>query len=199
MSLTPGANFQGCSMALRARGPDFPLPSSDGGSPVIGYVIKASPGGATVHTAAVTSFLVGGLTNDTAYTFTVAAVNASGKGPASSPSPTVTPQAPTVPGLARAVTAVAGFEQVSLSWLAPKSDGGAPITGYRLTTKPATTAVMVGGDARSATVAGLTDATTYQVLVAAVNSVGRGEAVQSASVTPQVTVPEPPAGVTAAR
>src|SRR6266702_1410456 len=72
-------------------------PSSVGGSAVTGYVITASPGGKTAHAAAVTSFLVGGLANGTAYTFTVAAVNASGKGPASSPSAAVTPQPPVVP------------------------------------------------------------------------------------------------------
>src|ERR1035438_4833838 len=61
-------------------------PASNGGSPVSGYVITASPGGKTVATASVTSFLVGGLTNGTAYRFTVAAVNAAGTGPASRPS-----------------------------------------------------------------------------------------------------------------
>ncbi len=146
----------------------------------------------------VTSFLVGGLTNGTAYTFTVAAVNSSGKGPASSPSAAVTPHAPTVPGQVRSVTAGAGFEQVSVSWVAPSSDGGAPITRYRLTTSPATQAVTVPGDARSATMTRLNDGTAYRVLVAAVNSAGRGKAGASAGVTPHVTVPGPPVGVTAA-
>lgn len=173
-------------------------PSSDGGSPITGYVITASPGGKTVRTVAVTSYLVGGLTNGTSYTFTVAAVNTSGKGPASSPSAAVTPQPATVPGRVRSVTASAGFEQVSVSWVAPKSDGGAPVTGYRLTTSPATQAVTVSGGARSATVTGLSDGTTYQVRAAAVNSAGRGKAGASSSVTPQVTVPGAPVGVTAA-
>jgi hypothetical protein len=52
-------------------------------------VIKASPGGKSVHTSAVTSFLVGGLANGTSYTFRVAAVNKDGPGPASSPSAAV--------------------------------------------------------------------------------------------------------------
>ena len=151
-------------------------PSSTGGSPITGYVITASPGGKTVRTAKVTSYLVGGLVNGTAYQFTVAAVNKTGTGPESSPSAAVTPAPPTVPGPARAVSAVAGFQQVVVSWTAPQSDGGAPVTGYKVTTSPATSAVTVSGDARSATVAGLSDGTAYRVLVAAVNSVGCREA-----------------------
>src|SRR5690349_11180713 len=162
-------------------------PSSDGGSPISGYVITASPGGKSVHAAAVTSFLVGGLANGTAYTFTVAAVNASGKGPASSPPAAVRPKALAVPGPPRSVAAVAGFQQVTVSWAAPKSDGGAPVTGYTVSTSPASTVTSVAGSARSAVVAGLADGTAYTMLVAAVNSVGAGKAVASASVTPQVT------------
>jgi hypothetical protein len=96
------------------------------------------------------------------------------------------------------VVASAGFGQVSVSWAAPKSDGGAPVTGYRLTTKPATTPVTVGGAARSATLGGLSDGTAYRVFVAAVNSAGRGKPGESASVTPTLTVPGLPTGVTAA-
>jgi hypothetical protein len=111
-------------------------PSSDGGSPVTDYVITGSPGGKTVRTVAVTSYLVGGLSNGTAYTFTVAAVNQSGRGPASSPSSAATPAPATTPGRVRSVTANPGYKQVSVSWAAPKSDGGAPITAYRLTIIP---------------------------------------------------------------
>ncbi|MGO8956723.1 MAG: fibronectin type III domain-containing protein [Streptosporangiaceae bacterium] len=173
-------------------------PSSNGGSPVTGYVITASPGGKSVHTSAVTSFLVGGLRNTTAYSFTVAAVNKAGVGHASRPSPKVMPHSPTAPSAPRSVAAVAGFEQVSVSWAAPKSDGGAPVTGYRLTTRPGSSVVSVSGDARSSTLTGLTDGKAYKVSVAAVNSAGHGKAALSASVRPQVTVPGPPAGVAAA-
>lgn len=173
-------------------------PSSTGGSPVTGYVINASPGGKSVHTSAGTSFQVGGLTDGTAYTFTVAAVNQAGTGLASSPSPPLTPTAPTVPGAPRSVTAAAGFQQVTVSWAVPASDGGAPINGYRITTSPATSTVTVAASTRSAVVAGLADGTGYRVRVTAVNSVGAGKTAASASVTPNVTVPSAPVGVTAA-
>jgi peptidoglycan/xylan/chitin deacetylase (PgdA/CDA1 family) len=66
-------------------------PSSDGGSPITGYTVTASPGGATCSTTGALSCMVTGLTNGTAYTFTVKATNSVGTGPASSPSAPVTP------------------------------------------------------------------------------------------------------------
>src|SRR5207237_7530326 len=59
---------------------------------ITGYTVKASPGGAQASVAGTaTSARVDGLTNGTAYTFTVTATNGSGTGPASAPSNPVTP------------------------------------------------------------------------------------------------------------
>jgi len=110
-------------------------PRSDGGSPVTGYVIKAWPGGKSVRTSVVTSFLVGGLANGRAYTFAVAAVNKDARGPESRPSAAVIPRAPTVPWAPRSAAAVAGFRQATVSWAAPRSDGGAPVSSYRISTR----------------------------------------------------------------
>lgn len=63
---------------------------SSGGSPITGYTVTASPGGATCSTAS-TSCTIGSLTNNTAYTFTVRATNALGTSSASSASSPVTP------------------------------------------------------------------------------------------------------------
>ena len=68
-------------------------PTSSGGSPITGYTVTASPGGATCTTTGATTCVVTGLTNGTAYTFTVTAANADGIGPASTPSFPVTPVA----------------------------------------------------------------------------------------------------------
>lgn len=70
----------------------FTAPGSDGGSPITSYTVTANPGGAT-GTGASSPIVLMGLTNGTAYTFTVTAKNAAGTGPASAASAAVTPKA----------------------------------------------------------------------------------------------------------
>jgi hypothetical protein len=71
----------------------FTAPASDGGAAITGYTVTSSPDGIT-NTGASGPITVTGLTNGTAYTFTVSATNAEGTGPASSPSNSVTPMGP---------------------------------------------------------------------------------------------------------
>ncbi|WP_051287555.1 S-layer homology domain-containing protein [Paenibacillus taiwanensis] len=72
-------------------------PVDNGGSPIVSYVLTAQPGNVVVHVKATTA-TVPNLTNGTAYTFTVSAMNANGAGTASLPSPAVTPSAPATSG-----------------------------------------------------------------------------------------------------
>ena len=71
----------------------FTAPSSDGGSVITSYTATSSPEGitGTLSQAGSGSITVTGLTNGTAYTFTVTATNAIGTSTASAPSGSVTP------------------------------------------------------------------------------------------------------------
>jgi hypothetical protein len=69
-------------------------PGNNGGSAIIDYTVTSSPGGFTATTSGL-STTVTGLTNGTAYTFTVKARNSVGLSAASAASAAVTPSAPT--------------------------------------------------------------------------------------------------------
>ncbi len=164
-------------------------PAGNGGSALTGYVItpyKGATAQTAVHVGNVTSDNVTGLTSGTAYTFTVAAVNAIGTGAASAASNSVTPTA-NVPGAPTIGTVKAGHASVAVKWTAPASNGGSAITGYAITPYIGKTAekVVKVGNVTSDTVTGLTNGTAYTFTVAATNSSGTGAASgHSASATP---------------
>src|SRR4029078_12085571 len=112
-------------------------PTSDGGSPIIGYRITPYIGTIAqtpINTGSTgTTCPVPGLVNGTTYTFTVLAINGSGVGPESAPSNPVTPAPPTVPDAPTGVTGAARDRAVALTWTAPVLDGGSAITSYRIT------------------------------------------------------------------
>lgn len=90
---TPGAPTAVTATAGNAAATvTWTTPTDDGGSPISGYTVFASPGGMPCVTIT-TSCTYTGLTNGQAYTFTVSASNALGTGPASGPSSSVTPNA----------------------------------------------------------------------------------------------------------
>ena len=70
-------------------------PTSDGGSAITGYTVTSSPSGGTASTTGGTSATVSGLTNGTAYTFTVVATNTAGNSASSAASTAVTAAAST--------------------------------------------------------------------------------------------------------
>jgi subtilisin family serine protease len=169
----------------------FSPPTSNGGAPVTGYVVRAYRGTTVVTTAAapasVTSTVVGGLTNGVPYTFTVAAVNSVGAGPQSAHSVTVVPR--TRPGAARIGSPSAGRGSVTVRWAPPVSTGGATLTSYlvrayrgsalvkTLSVRAGTTAVVVSR---------LTPHVGYRFTVTAVSGVGAGPASGwSATVVPR--------------
>ncbi|MBM3677176.1 MAG: hypothetical protein FJW96_04735 [Actinobacteria bacterium] len=179
-------------------------PANGGGSPITQYrVTRTASGGSPVATltgSTTTSFTITGLVNGTAYTFTVAAVNAAGPGPESSPPVSATPAGP--PGALSAVTGQPGNGQVALSWTAPASNGGSAITSYRISRYDAAgvflASISTGSAATSHTMTGLVNGTAYRFSVAATNGIGTGgDSPLSGSVTP-AAVPGQVTGLTAA-
>jgi Fibronectin type III domain len=161
-------------------------PDSDGGSPVTGYELDVLTGDTVTRTitgitGTATSTVVTGLANGTDYRFRVRAVTAAGTSPSSQPSTTVTPA--TVPGTPVIGTAQAGgpggARTAMARWSPSASDGGSPITGWRVTAlrMSPTGAVLsridaplLGPSARSRSFT--LPAGSYRFSVAAVNAAG---------------------------
>ncbi|MGA3149505.1 MAG: fibronectin type III domain-containing protein [Acidimicrobiales bacterium] len=173
-------------------------PTDVGSSPITGYVLTPYIG-STAQTAIdlgnVTSDVVTGLTNGTAYTFTVAAINAVGTILTSPPSASITPA--TVPGAPTIGTATGGNIQASVAFTPPSSNGGATISKYTVTATDSTTPAN-GGETATGTVSpivvpGLTNGDSYTFTVTATNVAGTGAASgASNAVVPAPTVPGAP-------
>lgn len=157
-------------------------PDHVGGSEVTGYVVTpfvgATAGTPQSFASTATTQIVTGLTGGVSYTFKVQSTNSFGSGPSSTASNAVVIIETTVPS---AVTAVAGPEQATVSWAAPVSDGGSPITGYVVTPyegDPDTVEPMAltprtfTSIATTQVIAGLMNGVSYTFKVQAVNSLG---------------------------
>ena len=181
-SFTAVATFPDAPTAVTATSSDsqavvsFTPPVSNGGSAITGYTVTSAPGGFT-GTGSTSPITVAGLTNGMAYTFTMTATNIVGIGPVSSPpSNSVTPMS--IPNAPTGLLATAGNGQVSLSWTAPVNNGGSAITDYVVEYKLSSDSVWsVVADTYSngttAVITGLTNGSSYDFRVSAVNSIGQ--------------------------
>jgi len=170
-------------------------PAFDGGSPVIGYKIYrgTSPGGEVFLTSVgpVTAFDDTGLANGTQYFYKVAAENSVGEGPFSNEA-SVTPAAPALPDAPTAFSVLAGDGAAHLAWAAPASDGGSPITGYRIhrgASPGSEVPVATVGVVTSYDDPALVNGNTYYYEVSALNAIGEGALTGEEQATPSSFVP----------
>jgi hypothetical protein len=141
------------------------------GEPITGYRVTAQPGGTQTQCASTTCTITG-LTNDTPYTFTVAAKNAVDWSDPSPASATATPDAvPDQPAAPRWT----GFGDGSLTaqWTAPASKGS-PVTSYQVTISPAPSRgnATITTQGTSYTFDNLVNGNGYTVTVKAFNKLG---------------------------
>ena len=159
-----------------------------------------------------TSHTVGTLTNGTAYTFQIRAVNDHNGDNTDDPGPatdavTIRPGVPTAPA---SLSVLPGDAQATLTWTAPASDGGSAVTGYEYTSDadaatPTWTDVPDGSDSGNDradeteyAVTSLVNNTTYAFAVRAENDNGQGPATPTLRATPVPPgTPQRPGGLRA--
>ncbi|MDT7579588.1 MAG: hypothetical protein QOK35_852, partial [Pseudonocardiales bacterium] len=155
-------------------------PADTGGSAIIGYVVTTTGAAAPAPvTVTGTTATITGLTNGSAYTFTVAAKNGAGTGPVAGPTAGVTPRAPTAPVAPTIGAAARANASATVRWT-PNGNGGSPVTRFDVRVVNANSLLQVGAlrpavaGATSLAVTGLTNGTGYRFQVRAVNAIGTG-------------------------
>ena len=90
------------------------------------------------------------------------------------------------PGSPLNITAIPGDGLVVVSWSAPLSDGGSPITSYTVTSSPG--GFTATSPTTSVTITGLTNLVSYTFTVVVSNTRGYSSSSRSAAVIPRITL-----------
>ncbi|WP_171654709.1 fibronectin type III domain-containing protein [Paenibacillus foliorum] len=162
----------------------FTPPVNNGGSAITGYTVTSDPGG-LIASGAGSPITVTGLTYGKAYTFTVTATNETGTSLPSAPSGSVSPGGPPaiVPDPPTGVSAVAGNQSATVSFIPPVNNGSSTITQYTVTSNPG--GFTASGAGSPITITGLNNGVSYTFTVTATNGAGlSAPSPASASVTP---------------
>lgn len=181
---------------------DWQAPASSGGSPVTSYrVFGGSSSGSLAVIATVSGTTLtdteSGLGSGVTRFYAVSAVNASGEGPQSNEASATTS---ILPGPPTSFTLTPGASSITLDWGPPVSDGGSPVTSYRVYGGSASGSLAVIATVPASTLAytesGLASGVTRFYKVSALNANGEGEPAPVRSATTQ-SVPSAPASLSA--
>lgn len=159
-------------------------------SNVKGYNYSLNSGAVTGYIGATASPLViTGLNNGISYTVSLRAVNAAGQGAASNTLAAVSlPQ--TIPEVPVINTLTYGDQSFSVSYTAPYN-GGSAITKYQYTLNDSTY-IDVSANSNPFTVSGLTNGTSYNIKMRAVNAIGTSASSASSGPVEPKRVPDAP-------
>ncbi len=91
---------------------------------------------------------------------------------------------PKKPGAPTSVIATPVNQAIAVSWSAPPSDGGSPVTGYQATASPGKASCATGGSGSQCVITGLSDGKKYTVHVQAFNQAGEGKAATKTKIVP---------------
>src|SRR5207302_1688729 len=127
----PGATAGDATVTLT-----WSAPSSNGAAPITNYRTYrgTSPNGDTLKATLgnVITYTDTAVSNGVTYYYEVSALNSAGEGPLSNEASATPAATSTVPGAPQALGAVAGDGTVALAWSSPSSNGGSPITNYKV-------------------------------------------------------------------
>jgi hypothetical protein len=159
----------------------FTSPINNGGASITSYTVVSSPGGITASGAS-SPINVTGLTNGTAYTFTVYATNSVGNSVSSSSSSSVTPISSASP-LAPVLVSVSSKTTTSIVITFTQEPNGSPaILNYKYSLNGGSFTAFSPVDTSSpVTISGLTSNTTYTITLKATNV--NGDSDESNSIT----------------
>jgi parallel beta-helix repeat protein len=174
-------------------------PDTNGSAPITGYTIyRGNASGNEVFLAAIGNALYyedTNVTNGETYYYTITASNSLGEGDISIE---VSDTAGAVPSQPQDLDATAGDSVITLSWKAPSTDGGLPITNYRIykgTTPGSGVFEFDVGTDMTYTDLAVSNGIIYYYTVSAVNAIGEGPQTDETSDTPK-GVPSAPHSLT---
>lgn len=169
----------------------FTPPTETGWSTITNYAYSLDGGSwSTLRpTSTASPLVISRLTNGQTYSVRIAAINARGRGDASSSvagAPIADP--PGAPSITRITP---GDSSLSIAYRPPASTGGSPITGYEFSLDGGTWAAVTSMSRSALTVTGLVNGVARSVAIRAVNGRGPGTASTAVVATPR-RVPDAP-------